>query len=96
MGLMDFVKQGTKEMMIARPDHLKGEIIYKHPDQTIPFWSQLTVDADEGVVFFKDGKPGYEFDIAADDITAKDGNVRRRLSYLAGKPAIIKGKKKKK
>jgi membrane protease subunit (stomatin/prohibitin family) len=56
MGVMDFVKSGVREMMIARPDHFKHLIVYKHPDQNFPFWSQLTVDSDECAVFFKDGK----------------------------------------
>jgi membrane protease subunit (stomatin/prohibitin family) len=56
MGIMDFVKSGTRELMIARPDNLKHLIVYKHPDQTIPFWSQLTVDSDEVALFFKDGR----------------------------------------
>jgi hypothetical protein len=53
---MDFVKGGVREMMIARPDHLKHLIVYKHPDQNVPFWSQLTVDSDECALFFKDGQ----------------------------------------
>ncbi len=56
MGVMDFVKQGVREMMIARPDQYKHLIVYKHHDQNFPFWSQLTVDSDECAVFFKDGK----------------------------------------
>lgn len=56
MGVMDFIKNGVREMMIARPDHFKHLIVYKHPDQNFPFWSQLTVDSDECAVFFKDGK----------------------------------------
>ena len=56
MGIMDFVKGGVKEMMIARPDNVKGVIVYKHPDQNIPMYSQLTVDSDECALFFKDGK----------------------------------------
>lgn len=56
MGVMDFVKNGVREMMIARPDNLKHLIVYKHPDQNFPFWSQLTVDSDECAVFFKDGR----------------------------------------
>ncbi|MCL2824238.1 MAG: SPFH domain-containing protein [Polyangiaceae bacterium] len=56
MGILDFVKGGVKEMMIARPDDKKQLIVYKHPDQNIPFWSQLTVDSDEAAVFFKDGR----------------------------------------
>ena len=50
MGIMDFVKGGVKEMMIARPDEKKSLVVYKHPDQNIPFWSQLTVDSDEAAV----------------------------------------------
>ena len=56
MGIFDFVKGGVREMMIARPDSVKHLIVYKHPDQNIPFWSQLTVDSDECAVFFKDGR----------------------------------------
>jgi membrane protease subunit (stomatin/prohibitin family) len=56
MGVFDFVKQGVQEMMIARPDHLKNLIVYKHPDQNVPMYAQLTVDSDECAVFFKDGR----------------------------------------
>jgi membrane protease subunit (stomatin/prohibitin family) len=55
MGIFDFVKDGVQRMMIARPDTAKQAIVYKHPDQNFPFWSQLTVDSDELVLFFKDG-----------------------------------------
>jgi membrane protease subunit (stomatin/prohibitin family) len=55
MGIMDFVKGGVQRMMIARDDAHKDKVIYKHPDQTFPFWSQLTVDSDECALFFKDG-----------------------------------------
>jgi membrane protease subunit (stomatin/prohibitin family) len=55
MGIMDFVKGGVQRMMIARPDALKNRVLYKHPDQNFPFWSQLTVDSDEVVLFFKNG-----------------------------------------
>jgi len=35
-------------------------IIYKHPDQNVPMYSQLTVDSDECALFFKDGQyKGY-------------------------------------
>src|ERR1700733_1171998 len=56
MGVFDFVKAGVREMMIARPDNLKSLIVYKHPDQNFPMYSQLTVDSDECAVFFKDGR----------------------------------------
>jgi membrane protease subunit (stomatin/prohibitin family) len=56
MGIINFVKGGVKELAIARPDEAKGDIVYKHTDQTIPMKAQLTVDADELALFFKDGK----------------------------------------
>jgi membrane protease subunit (stomatin/prohibitin family) len=56
MGVFDFVRNGVREMMVARPDPLKGLIVYKHPDQNIPMHSQLTVDSDECAVFFRDGR----------------------------------------
>lgn len=55
MGILDFVKSGVQEMMIARPDDKKDLLVWKHPDPTIPMFSQLTVDADEAAVFFRDG-----------------------------------------
>jgi membrane protease subunit (stomatin/prohibitin family) len=57
MGVFDFVKRGMREMMIARPDDAKDIAIYKHPDQTVPTYANLTVDSDEVAVFFRDGKP---------------------------------------
>ncbi|MCB9554694.1 MAG: SPFH domain-containing protein [Deltaproteobacteria bacterium] len=55
MGIVDFLKRGVSEMMVARPDEAKNHIIYKHPDQTIPQSAQLTVDQDEIALFFRDG-----------------------------------------
>ncbi len=56
MGVFDFVRNGVRELMIARPDNFKQLIVYKHPDQNVPMYSQLTVDSDEVAVFFKDGR----------------------------------------
>lgn len=56
MGVMDWFKRGVGEMMVARPDDAKSQVVWKHPDQTIPMKSQLTVEADEKAVFFRDGK----------------------------------------
>jgi membrane protease subunit (stomatin/prohibitin family) len=55
MGIMDFVRGGVREMMVARPDNAKDFIVYKHPERTLPKYSQLTIDADEAAVFFRDG-----------------------------------------
>jgi membrane protease subunit (stomatin/prohibitin family) len=57
MGIIDFVKGGVREMMIARPDAQKNLIVYKHPDGNIPTFAQLTIDFDECAVFFKSGNP---------------------------------------
>lgn len=56
MAILDFVKAGVKQMMIARPDDKKHLIVWKWPDQNIPMMSQLTVDSDECAVFFKNGQ----------------------------------------
>ena len=56
MGVFDFVRNGVREMMVARPDSQKALIVYKHPDQNFPMHSQLTVDSDECAVFFRDGR----------------------------------------
>ena len=39
-------------MMVARPEG-QAQIVWKHPDETIPMKSQLTVDSDEVAVFFR-------------------------------------------
>lgn len=55
MGIIDFIRSGVQELMVARPDASKELLVYKHPDNTIPNRAQLTIDADEAAVFFKDG-----------------------------------------
>lgn len=56
MGIIDFVKGGVRELAIARPDSAKGLVVHKHPDSTVPMKAQLTVEADEVALFFRDGK----------------------------------------
>lgn len=56
MGVIDWFRRGTQEMMVARPDGTKSQIVWKHPDKTIPMKAQLTVEADEKAIFFRDGK----------------------------------------
>jgi membrane protease subunit (stomatin/prohibitin family) len=53
---MDWLRGGVGELMIARPDEAKRQLVWKHPDPTIPMKSQLTVESDERCVFFRDGK----------------------------------------
>jgi len=57
MGIIDFVRGGVQEMMVARPDDMKHLIVYKHPNGNIPTYSRLTVDLDECAVFFKSATP---------------------------------------
>ena len=56
MGVMDWLKRGVGELMIARPDEAKTQVVWKHPDPTIPMKSQLTVESDGRCVLFRDGK----------------------------------------
>ena len=55
MGIFGFVRNGVQDMLIQRPDEHKDLVIYKHPENTIPHYAQLTADADEAAVFFRDG-----------------------------------------
>jgi membrane protease subunit (stomatin/prohibitin family) len=73
MGIIDFIKGGVAEMAIARPDAAKDQWVYKHPDQTIPWKAQLTVDSDEVALFFKDGK--YVSQLAAGRHTLDASNI---------------------
>jgi membrane protease subunit (stomatin/prohibitin family) len=82
MGILDFVKGGVKEMAIARPDAAKEFWVYKHPDQTIPWKAQLTVDSDEIAMFFKNGQ--YVGSLAAGRHTL-DGNNIPFLGQLVDK-----------
>ena len=85
MGLMDFVRGGVREMMIARPDN-NTALIYKHPDRTIPMYAQVTVRADDAVtddaileatLWIHDSKyPACE----KDDYSTNDGAHCRRGS----------------
>ncbi len=54
MGIFDFIQKGAQELFIARPDAARGQLIYKHPDQTIPNNASITVGQDEIALFYKD------------------------------------------
>lgn len=82
MGILDFVKGGVREMAIARPDSAKDLWVYKHPDQTIPWKAQLTVDQDEIAMFFKNGQ--YVGSLSAGRHTL-DGNNIPFLGQLVDK-----------
>lgn len=46
---------------IACPDEFKGQILFKWPDEDVRKFSQLTVEADELAVFFRDGRVAGTF-----------------------------------
>lgn len=65
---LDIVKEGGAPLgalagggrsFIARPEHAKGDLIFKWPDRNLRKWSQVTVEADELVVLFRDGVAHY-------------------------------------
>jgi membrane protease subunit (stomatin/prohibitin family) len=56
MGIFDSLKTEARRNFIARPDEAKGAIVWKHPEKNIRTLTQLTVEADELALFFKDGK----------------------------------------
>ena len=55
MGLFDTIAGETKRNFIVRPDSAKGDIVWKHPDHNIRMLTQLTLAADEQVLFLKSG-----------------------------------------
>lgn len=46
----------TKSSYIARPESAAGELIFLHPDKSIPRGAKLTVRGDECVLFFREGQ----------------------------------------
>jgi membrane protease subunit (stomatin/prohibitin family) len=55
-GAVKAVKEEAPNLFIARPVDSKNLIIYKHPDTNVRLGSQITVDEDDVVVFFREGK----------------------------------------
>ena len=48
--------QDLERQFVARPDGTKDQIVFKWPDRNIRRGTQLTVEADEQAVFFRDGR----------------------------------------
>ena len=55
MGLWGALTGEVKRIFVARPDFAKTALVYKHPDSNIRKGTELTVDADEIALFFRDG-----------------------------------------
>lgn len=55
MGLWDALKGEVRRNFISRPDVAKNDLVYKHPDQNIRKGTEITVEADEIALFFREG-----------------------------------------
>jgi len=55
MGIFRALKGEAQRNFIARPDNAKAALIWKHPENNVRMYTQLTVAADEVALFVKDG-----------------------------------------
>lgn len=55
-GPLSWFTDQTKSLFVARPDSHLNELIYKHPDKTLPRGTKLTVRASECALFFREGR----------------------------------------
>jgi len=55
MGIFDALKGEVRRNFIARPDLHKNDLVYKHPDSNIRKGTEITVEADEAALFFREG-----------------------------------------
>jgi membrane protease subunit (stomatin/prohibitin family) len=53
---MAWFSKETKSLYIARPPHAAKDLIFLHPDKTIPRGANLTVRSDECALFFREGR----------------------------------------
>lgn len=53
---MSWFRRETRSLFIARPDSAAGNLVFMHPDTTIPRGARLTVRSDERAVFFRQGR----------------------------------------
>lgn len=54
--VLEWFSKETKSMYVARPPERADDLIYLHPDRSIPRGTKLTVRSDECVLFFREGK----------------------------------------
>ncbi|MDE1918252.1 MAG: SPFH domain-containing protein [Sphingomonadales bacterium] len=52
----DWLRRETKSQYIARPAEAAHELVYYHPDRSIPRGAKLTVRSDECALFFREGR----------------------------------------
>jgi len=54
--MFNWFKNETKSLYVARPDTAPNEMIWAHPDRSIPRGAKITVRSDEIALFFREGK----------------------------------------
>jgi membrane protease subunit (stomatin/prohibitin family) len=53
---LSFIRDETKSFYIARPEHAVGQLVFQHPDKSIPRGAKITIRSDECALFFREGK----------------------------------------
>ena len=54
--MFDKFFDATRAQYITRPESAASELVYRHPNTTVPRGAKLTVRSDEEVVFFREGR----------------------------------------
>lgn len=54
--MFNWIKNETKSLYIARPDSAANELVWAHPDRSIPRGAKITVRSDEVALFFREGR----------------------------------------
>ena len=54
--MFDKIFNATKAQYIARPESAATDLVYLHPDTTVPRGAKLTVRSDETAIFFREGQ----------------------------------------
>ena len=54
--MFNWIKKETQAQYIARPDHASNDLIWPHPDRSIPRGAKITVRSDEVALFYREGK----------------------------------------
>jgi membrane protease subunit (stomatin/prohibitin family) len=54
--MFNWIKNETKSLYIARPDNAANELIWAHPDRSIPRGAKITVRSDEIALFYREGR----------------------------------------
>lgn len=54
--MFDWIKDQTQAQYIARPDHAFNDLIWAHPERSIPRGAKITIRSDEVALFFREGQ----------------------------------------